>query len=464
MARLAQDLKFAVRTLLRARFVTIVAILVLALGIGVTAAVFSIFNGVLLSPLPFPDPDELVAVYDTQPSCSTCPASYPKFVDWKTRNTVFSAIGGSSQLTYTLTGAGDPIRVQGVATTASLVDVFGVPPRIGRWYTEQEDQFGGPQVLVLSHQMWTRVLGADPAILGRRLTLDGKPYEVIGVMPEGFSHRGAQFYAPMQRKLDPSTRGSHFMPTYARLKKGVTLERATREMRALGESLAKEFGHNHGVDVRSYYEVVVGGVRASLRVLLGAVVLVLIIACANVANLLLASGLARQREFAIRMALGARQWDVARQLMAESVLLAFVGGTLGVMFAWWAVRVFLVLAANQLPRSSTITVNGHVVAFAAIVSLLVGIVCAVWPLLRLRTRDLTRTVRDCRDRAGVRAARGRGPARQESCAAARQGRGHPNRSHHHIQRHARRTALYRSRTGRRVLSRPLRTAVAGRRR
>jgi putative ABC transport system permease protein len=222
-----------------------------------------------------------VMVYDTQPACSTCPASYPKYTDWKTRNTVFASIGGSMQRSMTLTGTGAPVRVSGVAATASLADVFGVPPAIGRWFTEQEDQFGGPAVVVLSHELWTAEFSADRTILGRPLTLDGKPYEVIGVMPPTFTHRRAQFYVPLQRKLDPATRGNHFMPTYARLNKGVTLERATAEMRALGRTLAAESGNNHGVDVRSYYEAVVGGVRSSLWILMGAVLFVLIAAASS---------------------------------------------------------------------------------------------------------------------------------------------------------------------------------------
>jgi predicted permease len=393
MSRLVQDLRFAVRTLVRSRFVTVLALLALALGVGVTSAVFAIFNGVLLQPLPYPDAEALVSVYDTQPACATCPASFPKFTDWKARNTVFAAIGGSSQASYTLTGAGDPVRVAGVSTTASLVDVFGVAPRIGRWYTEAEDQFGGPAVVVLSHEMWMRTFNADPAIVGRRILFDGKPFEVLGVMPDGFSHRRAQFFVPLQRKLDRSAR-SHFLVTYARLKPGITVEQAAADMRRLGTALAVEHGHNHGIDVRSYYEVIVGGVRTSLQVLLGAVILVLLIACANVANLLLASGLARQREFAIRMALGARGWDVARQLIAESVVLAIAGGVLGLIFARWAIGVFIVLAGNQLPRATTIAIDGVVLAFAAGTSLAVGVFCGVWPLIRIRARALTSTVRD----------------------------------------------------------------------
>jgi predicted permease len=394
MLRLVHEIRFAARTLVRSRFVTGLAVLAFALGIGVTSAVFSLFNGVLLKPLPFPDAQELVMVYDTQPACATCPASYPKYMDWKARNIVFAAIGGSMQVAYTLTGAGDPSRIQGVATTASLGNVFGVPPAIGRWYTEEEAQFGGPLVVVLSHDLWTLQFNADPRVVGRRLTFDGKAYEVIGVMPAAFSHRRAQFYVPLQRKLDPATRGNHFMPTYARLKKGVTLDRATAEMRALGRTLAAEFGNNHGVDVRSYYEVIVGGVRRSLWMLMGAVVLVLLIACANVANLLLAAGMARRREFAIRMALGAGRGTLARQLTTESLLLATLGGVLGILLARWMVGVFVALAGTQLPRATTIEMDGRVMAFAAVTTLVVGVFCGIWPLLRLRPRDLTAAVRE----------------------------------------------------------------------
>jgi predicted permease len=394
MSRLLHDVRFAARTLIRSRFVTVLAILAFALGIGVTTAVFSIFNGVLLTPLPFPDPEQLVMVYDTQPACNTCPASFPKYTDWKTRNTVFTSIGGSMTRAMTLTGSGDPVRVPGVAATASLSAVFGVAPVLGRWYSDQEDQFGGPDVVVLTHELWASQFDRDSRIIGRRLTLDGKAFEVIGVMPAGFAHRRAQFFVPLQRKLDPATRGNHFLVTYARLKPDVTVERAATEMRALGRSLAAEFGTNHGVDVVGYREVVVGGIRRSLWLLMGAVVLVLLIACANVANLLLASGMARQREFAIRMALGAGRGALARQLTAESLLLAVVGGTIGILLARWVVAVFVALAGNQLPRATSIAIDGRVLAFAAVTSVVVGVFCGLWPLLRLGSRDLTSTVRE----------------------------------------------------------------------
>jgi putative ABC transport system permease protein len=239
MSRLLRDIRYAFRTMLGGRFVTVLALLAFALGIGVTTAVFTIFNGVLLTPLGYPEPDALVMVYDTQPALNTAPASFPKYHDWRSRQQVFSAMGGSTNVSLVLTGAGDPERVTGVMTTASMVDVLGVQPMLGRWYREDEDQAGAGKVVVLGYGFWNRKYNRDPGILGRRLLFDGQPYEVIGVMPETFVHRGGEVYVPLQRKLDPTTRGNHFMPVYARLKPGVSVEQAAKEMRAIGEGLAK---------------------------------------------------------------------------------------------------------------------------------------------------------------------------------------------------------------------------------
>ncbi len=339
-------------------------------------------------------------MYDTQPACSTCPASFPKYHDWRDRNQVFSAMAGSVPNQLTMTGQGEPERVMGVSATATLLDVFQVHPRLGRWFTEQEDQPGAGRVAVLSYRFWMRRFNGTPNILSQRLILDGEPYQVIGVMPEDFTHRNGDLFVPLARKLDPATRGSHFLVVYARMKPGMTVQRAATEMRAVGQTLAREFGHNHGIDVKSYHEAVVGGIRAPLQILLGAVLLVLLIACANVANLLLAAGLARRRELAIRLALGAGQWDLARQLTAEAIVLALAGGAIGLLLALWAVRSFLVLAANLLPRASTIAVDGRVVAFTAALSLFVGVFCGLWPLLRLRTRELASSVREGDTRTG----------------------------------------------------------------
>ncbi len=401
MSAMLHELKVAVRTVARSRFVSALAITAFALGIGVTTAVFTIFNAVLLKPLPYPDPQELVVVYGTQPACPTCPASFPKYHDWKSRNHVFAALGGATGASFVMTGNGDPTRVLGLSTTASFADVFKVSPAIGRWYSEQEDQAGGPKLVVLTHKFWTKHFDADPRVLGRKLTFDGMPYEVIGVMPDTFTFRTAEVFVPLQRKLDPATRGTHFLSVWARLRKDVSLERATAEMRALGQVLAREYGYNHGIDVRSYYEVIVGDVRTPLTVLLAAVFLVLMIACANVANLMLVSGLTRRRELAVRLALGASHWTIARQLVVETLTLAAAGGVAGIVLAYWAVRTFVFLAGTQLPRATTIHLDATVVAFAAAVTLVVGVFCGVWPIVLLRTRQLATAVREGDVRTGT---------------------------------------------------------------
>ena len=401
MSRLAQDIRYAVRACRRSPLVSILAVVAFALGIGVTTTVFSIFYGVLLKPLPYPDPDALVLVYDTQPACDSCPASFPKYTDWRARNQVFSAVGGSTPAGFVLSGHGDPTQVSAARATWTLADVFAVYPAVGRWFNEAEDQSGGRKVAVLAYPFWAKTFAKNPAVLGQTITLDGEPYEVIGVMPETFAHRRAELFVPLQRKLDPATRGNHFLSVYARLKPGVSLERAATEMRALGKTLAAEFGHNHGIDVESYREAIVGAIRPQLRMLLGAVFAVLLIGCANVANLLLAAGLARRRELGIRLALGARTSDLARQLVAESTILALTGGVIGVTLAFWLLRTFVILAGNQLPRATTIAIDGRILAFSAIVTLLVGLFCGVWPLLRMRTGALAAAVREGDMRTGT---------------------------------------------------------------
>jgi putative ABC transport system permease protein len=299
-----------------------------------------------------------------------------------------------------MTGQGSAEKLAGAAGTASLNDVFRAQPQVGRWFTEQEDQFGGPKLAVLGWKFWQRRFSGDPAIVGGKLILNGAAYDVVGVMPETFTLRNADVYVPLQRKYDPATRGSHFLTTYARLKEGVSLDRAIREMRALGDALAREYGYNHGIDVRSYKEAIVGAIRGPLQVLLGAVLFVLLIACANVANLLLAAGLARRREIAVRLAIGAGQADVARQLMAEATVLALTGGAVGLALATWIIRVFVVLAKTSLPRATTIHVDVRVIGFAAMTSFGVGIVCGLWPLVRLRLRTLTSALREGDSRTG----------------------------------------------------------------
>ena len=383
------------RALRRRPGFTAVVILTLTLGIGVTTAVFSIFNGVLLTPLPFPSPRQLVAVYDTQPSCSTCPASFPKYRDWVERNQVFSAIGGATGASFVLTTPGaDPVRLTATRSTASYFDVFRIPALAGRWYTEAEDQPNGPKVAVLNHAFWMRQFQGSSKAIGSKLVLDGVPYEIVGVAPPDFANRRIDLFVPLQMKLDPATRGSHFLPVYARLKDGVTVEAARREMQRLGESLAKEFGTSHGIDVQSYTETLVGDIRTPLEVLLAAVSLLLLIGASNVANLMLAAGLARRRDLAIRMSLGATFPQLAQMMAAEGIWLAVMGGIFGVALSSWIVSVFLTMAGTQLPRASAVHLDIRVLAFSAATSLLVGVVCSLFPLILLRRSELASGVRD----------------------------------------------------------------------
>jgi len=400
MTHVSRDVIHAVRGLRRRASVTLFAILTFGLGIGITTAVFSLFYGVLVRPLPYPDPDRLVLVYDVQPACDTCPASYTKLDDWRRNSTSFAAMAGSSGQQVVVTGLGDAERVPIARATWDLSEVFGVRPALGRWYTEAEDRPGGAKVVVLAPGYWTTHFAADPAALGRTLVIDGEPHEIIGVMPAGFDHRNAALFLPVQMAPDPAQRGSHFLTTYARLRPGVTVAQAREEMRALGERLKEEFGHNHGIDVEPYRDAIVGSVEAPLRVLMGGVGLVLLIACANVANLLLASGLARRRELAVRAALGASRWDLARQLTIEGILLGAVGGAVGLVLAQWAIGTFTGLAGGVLPRSASIELDASVLVFAAVASVTTGALCGLWPVVRLGRRSIGGDIREGDVRTG----------------------------------------------------------------
>jgi putative ABC transport system permease protein len=400
MRRFTNDLRAGLRSLRRIRGATALAVLAFALGIGITTAVFSVFYGVLLKPLPYPDADRMVRVFDVQPACATCPASYTKYIDWRTRNTVFETMAGTHNRTGVVTGLGDAERVPLQRATWSVPDVFKVQPAMGRWFSQAEDTPGGDKVVVLSHQFWTDHFGRSGQVLDQSVTIDGVAHRVIGVMPAEYQST-VQLFEPLQMAPDPKQRGSHFLPVYARLKPGVTVAQAQKEMVALGGVLAKEFGHNHGIDVQSYPELVLGSIRQPLQMLMGAVSLVLLIACANIANLLLAAGAARQREFGLRAAIGATRMDLTRQVLIETLSLALAGGVLGIVLAAGAIKVFATLADQIVPRASTIGLDANVLLFALGLSLLTGVFCGLWPVLRLNPARLVAAVRESDARAGT---------------------------------------------------------------
>lgn len=398
---LLRDTRYALRSFARAPAFTAAVLLTLALGIGINAAVFSVVYGVLFKPLPYPEPDRLVVVYDTQPppmNCPTCPASYPEYVDWRDRNEVFEAIGASEPRRLVMTGRGDAEELPGAAVSASLFRVFGVGPQFGRWFTEEEDGPGGPNVAILSDRLWAGRFGRDPRVLGQTIVLNDTPRTIVGVMPKGFAHRGADLFVPLAERLDERMRNRHRFSVYGRLKAHITIDRARTEMIALGHRLARERNATHGIDVRAYHSVVVrppnflDPSRAKpadlLLVLQAAVIFVLLIACVNVANLQLARTAARRREIAVRTALGASPPRLARQFLTEGLLLPLAGGVLGLGLAYGAVRAFVTLAPPVLPRMATLGIDVPVLLFTLAVAIAAGVAFGLTPLLHVRRGSL----------------------------------------------------------------------------
>jgi len=377
-----RDLRYGTRALLGSPGFAALAIITLALGIGANTAVFSAVHAVLLEPLPFAEPDRLAMVFDVQPEVPQAPASFPIYVDWRDENRVFDGVGGWTAQGKVLTGDGDPERLRTGVVTDTLLPTLGVPPFAGRWFTEEEDQPNGPKAVILSYATWQRRFGGDLSIVGRSITLDAETHTVVGVMPAGFDFPSrSEIWVTLQRAFDESQRGSHFLRVVARMKPSVSFEQAKAEMEALGTRLTERTGHGHGVTIARLDEMMIGSTGRPLVILLGAVSFVLLIACVNVANLLLARAVSRQRELAIRIALGAGRGRLVRQILTESVLLGVGGGALGIALADWLVRLFVSLAPPSYPRLSEIGLDPFVLAFTLAVSVMTGVVFGLVPAL-----------------------------------------------------------------------------------
>jgi putative ABC transport system permease protein len=400
-----QDLRYGLRMMLKNPGFTSIAALTLALGIGANTAIFSIVNAVLLRPLPYDEPDRLVFLSEHTRNSEWEGISYLNFSDWRTQNQVFEKIGAYNVIDYNLIGVGEAERLRSAQMSTDLFGAFRVKAAHGRVFTNDDDKPGANPVVALSHALWRRRFGGDPSVIGRTLILSGRGHTVVGVMSQEFSFPAFPEPVDIWVPLGPLSnqdlyqyRDHHTLGVVARLKPGVTIEQARADMKNITAALEKEYpdtNQGRGARVIPLSEVYVGGIRRTLYVLLCAVIFVLLIACANVAGLALARAAARQKEMAVRSALGAGPWRIARQLLSESLLLAITGGLLGVLIAYLGVPLILSISPKgAIPRATEIDLDQSVLLFAAAISILTGVVSGLAPALHVSRPDLQETLKE----------------------------------------------------------------------
>jgi putative ABC transport system permease protein len=407
MSGLFQDLRYALRQLRKSPGFAVVAVTTLALGIGANSAIFSVIDAVLLRPLPFHDPGRLVAVKTTEPGrLDNIGVSYPAFLDWRSRNHVLDGISAFRVDDFTITGRAEPAHLTGAVVSANMFSVLGVAPVIGRDFVPAEDNPTGTGLpIILSHSLWQNRFGSDPNIAGQSLTVDGNPFTVVGVMPAGFQfpvqRTPVEFWTTIAldaQGSNPMTaqRGAAYLDAIARLKPQVALATAQTEMSELQSAVNMQYPENRpkGISIVSEADAVVGDMRRGLYILFGAVGLVLLIACANLANLLLARATARNREISVRSALGATRWMIVRQLLTESLLLAVAGAAAGLGLASWGVRILTALAPDDLPRITESGLNLQVLIFTTLVAIFTGILFGLVPALQATKPDLAASLKE----------------------------------------------------------------------
>jgi predicted permease len=401
MGALFKDLRYGLRVLLKSPGFSAVAVLTLALGIGANAAMFSLVNGVLLRGLPFPEPERLLIIYSSAPQFQHMSSSYLNFLDWARQSKSFTAMAAFRNDSFNFTGQGQPERVKLAMVSASFFPILDIKPVIGRSFTAEEDRRGGPPAVMLSTSYWKERFGADPKVLGRTLILNGNAYTVVGIASNDVAiFRDIKAFLPIGGWEDPvfwNRAVSMGMNAIGRLKPGVSHEQAQSEMTAIARGLAQEYpkdDKDKGIALVSLREDLVGDIRGALLVLLGAVGFVLLIACANVANLLLARSAARRREFAIRSALGAGRIRLVRQVLSEGLLLAIAGAACGLLLARGLVTVALARIADDLPAHSVVGMDWTVLAFTLGLSLVASVIFAAAPALQTTRHDVSETMKE----------------------------------------------------------------------
>jgi len=408
---LLKDFRYGLLLLRRDPGFAFVAIGVMAIGIGANTAMFSLMDAVLLKPLPYPEPERIVRVFEAPTPTSRNGISTLNFLDWKRLSTSFEALSAVRGLNVALTGQGDPARLAGMLVSADYFDVFGVKPALGRTFRPDEDQPGASRVVVLSHAAWQGRFAGDPAILNRDVMLDGEPHQVIGILPAGsFDRETAGFWKPIVFAPDQLTRGYHWLGALGRLRRGVTLEQAREEMRAVSDGLAAlqpTFKRDWRVAIDPFDQgLVSGNLRQSIFVACGAVLMVLLIASANIANLLLAKSVARRQEMAVRAALGASRGRLVAQVLTESLVLCLLGGLAGVGLAYLLIQVAVPLIAPTLPPTASVALDPRVLAFAAFAAVGVSLLVGLLPSLQMSSGRLSQALnlatRGSSSREGVR--------------------------------------------------------------
>ena len=404
MRSLFHDLQYAGRQMMKSPGFAIVAILTLALGIGANTTIFSVVNGVLLNPLPYPESNRLVVLFHSKPNFSKGSISYLNFLDWQRDNRSFDAMAAYRNAGgMTLTGAGEAENLKGEMVSAGFFELLGIKPVAGRTFTADEDRLGANPTVMISEGLWKRKFASNHHIVGQAITLDGVPRTIIGIIPASFqlrqwNFRPGEVYTPIGEWREPQFRNRNAawgMDALARLKPGVTIAEAAEDMQRVNRGLDATYPDvDAGIKttIVPLKDQIVGDVRPVLVVLMGAVLFVLLIACVNVANLQLARSTARQREFAVRVALGARQNRLIRQVLTESLALAMMGGFLGLLLSYWGTKGAVAAIPNMLPRSENIGIDGRVMLFTFLIAIVAGVVFGLAPALRTSRTDVSATL------------------------------------------------------------------------